>query len=422
MQTMKTTNRLPSGLVLAALGITGTAACAQASPPDPSSPYYFGASQAFTRESNVFRVPTGQPESSDTYSTTSLLAGIDQPIGRQRLFGDAAVRYNSYRENSQLDHTAYSADLGIDWETVQALSGRVAYTIKEGLARYGADQGPLLTTKNLERGQQFSARGQYGAVSTLSLDASYVHRRLDYSAPEFAFQEFSQDAVRLGLLYRPGGLLTLGIGVRHTEGEYPFAIVPSTGATQADEFSRNDIDLTAAYVVTGQSTLNARLSYTKEEHDAVTGRDLSAATGAISWDYKPTGKLAFKTEVIRDTGAETAFFGLSESGASGVGVGNNSTLSNTLAVRAVYDVTAKVQLVANGRYVERDLTNTQGGGLPTEGSDRYGEAKLGLNWMPTRSLTFACAFGREKRATSSPLSYGYAANVATCLGQIKLQG
>ena len=410
---MRRTSRLPKGLALAALGITGIAVCAQ------TSPYYFGASQAFTRESNVFRVPTGQPESSDTYSTTSLLAGLDQPIGRQRLFGDAAVRYNRYRENTQLDNTAYGVDLGLDWETVQSLSGRVAYTIKENLARYGADQGPLLTTKNLERSQQFIARGQYGAVSTLSLEALYVHRQLDYSAAQFAFQEFRQDAVRVGLLYRPGGLLTVGIGVRHTKGEYPFAIVPTTGATQADSFSRNDIDLTAAYVVTGQSTLNARVSYTKEKHDAVTARNLSSTTGAISWDYKPTAKLAFTTEVIRDTGAETAFFGLSQSAVNGVG--NNSTLSSTLAIRAVYEVSAKVQLEANGRYVERDLTNTQGGGLPATGSDRYGEAKLGINWMPTRSLTFGCAYGREKRGTTSPLSYGYAANVATCLGQIKLQ-
>ena len=412
---MTTPNRLLECLALCALGIAGAKNAAA----QPVNTYYFGAAQAFTRESNVFRVATGQPESSDTYSTTSLLGGIDQSIGRQRVFGDAAVRYNKYRDNTQLDHTGYGADLGIDWETVQSLSGRVGYTAKQNLARYGADQGPVLTTKNLERSQQFLARGQYGSVSTLSLEASYVYRRLDYSAPEYAFDEFRQHAVRAGLLYRPGGLLTLGVGVRHTVGEYPFAIVPATGATQVDEFTRNDLDLTAVYVVTGQSTLNARLSYTKEEHDAVTGRDLSESTGAISWDYKPTAKLTFTTAAIRDTGAETAFFGLSESGVSGVG--NNSMLSNTLAVRVVYEATAKVQLEAYGRYVERDLINTQGGALPAEGSDRLGEARLGVTWMPTRSLTFGCAFSREKRGTSSPLSYPYAANVATCLGQIKLQ-
>jgi hypothetical protein len=412
---MKTANRLPGCLTLVAFGLAGTGpAWAQA-----ADTYYFGAAQAFTRESNVFRVATGQPESDDDYSTTSLLGGIDQSIGRQRVYGDAAVRYNKYRDNTQLDHTAYGVDVGVDWETVHALSGRVAYTVDERLARYGADQGPILTTKNLERGQQFVARGQYGTAAPLSLEALYVHRKLDYSAPEYAFEEFRQDAGRLSLLYRPGGLLTLGIGARYTTGEYPHATDPSTGAPRADEFSRKDLDLTAAYVITGQSTLNARLSYTKEEHDTVKSRDLSATTGALRWDYKPTAKLSFTTELIHDTGAETAFFGFGQEGLNSVG--NNSETSDLLAIGVVYEATAKVHFEAYGRYVERDLVNTQGGGLPATGSDRFGEAKLGVKWMPTRSLTFGCSFSREKRGTSSPLSYPYAANVATCLGQIKLQ-
>ena len=384
------------------------------------NPYYVGASQAFTSETNVFRAPIGQPESDDVYSTTSLLAGVDQKIGRQRLFGDAALRYNHYRDNTQLNHTGYSADVGLDWETIESLSGRLGYTAKENLASYGADQGPFLTTKNLERTQEFVARGQYGMASLLSLEASYVYRRLDYSAPEYAFQEFRQDAGRVALLYRPGGLLTLGFGVRYTKGEYPFAVSTGPGTAQADPFTRKDIDLTAVYVVTGQSTFNARLSYTKEEHDAVTGRNLSETTGAFSWNYKPTAKLAFTTEYIHDTGAETTFFGLGQSGVNGVG--NNSVLSDTFALRAVYEVTAKIEMQAGGRYVERDLTNTtQAPGLPTSGKDRLGEIKVGITWMPTRTLLFGCSGGREKRGSDSALSYPYATNIATCVGQIKLQ-
>jgi hypothetical protein len=411
---MNRLNRLSQGLALT-IGLTQAGiSWAQA------SPYYVGASQAFTRESNVFRAPIGQVESDDTYSTTSLLAGIDQRIGRQRLFGDAALRHNRYQDNSQLDHTGYSADIGVDWETVQSLSGRVGYTVKENQARYGADQGPVLTTKNLERTQEFLARGQYGMVGLLSLVAAYVHRQLDYSAPEFAFKEFRQDSGRVGLLYRPGGLLTLGFGVRHTEGEFPFAVTTGPGTAQSDEFTRNDIDLTAVYAATGQSTINARLSYTKEKHAAIVGRNLSESTGELSWDYKPTAKLAVTTEYIRDTGTETTFFGLGQSGATSVG--NNSVLSNTLAVRGVYELTAKVQVQASGRYVERELTNsTQAAGLPASGKDRYGEARLGLTWMPTRSLLFGCFGGREKRGSNTALSYAYAVNIVSCMGQFKLQ-
>jgi len=411
---MKSENRYWACVALAAVGVT-EAGGARAQ----TSPYYVGASQAFTRESNIFRVAEGLPESKDTVSTTSLLAGINQPFGRQRFFVDAAARHNRYSNNDQLDHTGYGVDVGLDWETIETLSGRIGYTAKESLARYGADLGPTLTSKNLERIQEFLARGQYGLASLLSVEGSFVHRELDYSAAQYAFQEFKQDAIRLGLLYRPSGLLTLGVAGRHTKGQYPFAIQSAPGVFQADDFKRNDADLTAVWVPTGQSTLRLRLSYTKETHETVASRDVSLSTGAIGWDYKPTGKLAFTTEAIRDTGAESTFSGLSRAGASAIG--NNSLLSSALSLRVVYEVTAKIQVEGSGRYVKRDLVNTQGGGLPETGSDSLGETKLGITWAPTRSLSFGCSGGWEKRGTASALSYAYTAKVATCLGQFKLQ-
>lgn len=413
---MKTERGNTSRLAVAMLGLAGATGVMAQEP----NPYYIGASQAVTRESNIFRAPEGQPESSDTSSTTSLLAGVDQPFGRQRLLADATVRRNVYRNNDQLDHTGYAAGVNLDWETIESLSGRLGYTVRQNLARYGADLGPAITSKNLEKSQEFTARGQYGTASLLSIEASYVGRRLDFSAPEFAFQEFRQNAARLGLLYRPGGLLTLGLAGRRTVGEYPFAIELVPGTFQADDFTRNDVDLTAVWLVTGQSTVSARLSYTRERHELVTSRNISVSTGAISWDYKPTAKLAFTTEVIRDTGAETAFARSSQSGAPAVS--NNAPLSSTLFLRALYEATAKIQLEASGRFVERDLVNTRSiPGLPASGSDRRTEYRLGLTWTPTRSLLFGCSVGQDKRTTSSALSYPYTANVASCLGQFKLQ-
>jgi hypothetical protein len=156
---MKNERRLTRYLTVAVLGASGTGiALAQA------DPYYIGVSQALTWESNVFRVAEGQPESRDAYSTTALLLGMDRPYGRQRFFGNAAVGYNLYRDNSQLNHTAYGVDVGWDWETIESLTGLLGYTDKEILARYGADQGPEITTLNLERSREFTARVQYGAV------------------------------------------------------------------------------------------------------------------------------------------------------------------------------------------------------------------------------------------------------------------
>jgi len=389
------------------------------------SPFYVGIAQAFTRESNLFRVATGQPETSDSYSTTSLLAGINQPFGRQRFFTDAAVRQNLYADNDQLDNTAHSLAAGLDWETIEQLSGRLGYTHNRALARFGADQGPALTTKNQETNQEFYASAQYGRVSLLALEGTFKHRRLDYSAPEFAFAEFEQDALGLGLLYRPSGLLTLGIAGRHTKGRYPFAIQVTPGVFQQDDFDRNDVDLTAVWVPSDLSTVRARLSYTKESHEAVASRDISGATGAIRWDYKPTGKLTFTTDLIRDTGAESSFQRTGQDSGGTTSIGDTSELATIVLFRTLYEATAKIQVQLNARYVKRDLVNTfalsSGSASVESGTDELGAVRLGLNWAPTRSLLLGCGYGYEKRRASSAVSYGYTAKVAGCFGQFKVQ-
>ena len=72
----------------AALGVFALQALAQ------SQPWYIGAQQRFEHQTNVFGTSAGQV--SDTVSSTSLLAGIDQTIGRQRLFGSVVAGANRY--------------------------------------------------------------------------------------------------------------------------------------------------------------------------------------------------------------------------------------------------------------------------------------------------------------------------------------
>ena len=82
-----------NGAIAAMLSMVGFATSAQTAAPSGSTasdpnPYYLGVSQALTYDTNATRSPSGP---SDLYSSTSLLGGFDQPIGRQRIFGNAIV-------------------------------------------------------------------------------------------------------------------------------------------------------------------------------------------------------------------------------------------------------------------------------------------------------------------------------------------
>jgi hypothetical protein len=385
---------------LALLALTA-AAVAQSEP----SPYFIGATLAHARDSNIYRLPA---PIGDTYTSAGLVAGLDQPIGRQRVYANANVRNNRFNERNELDNVSYGVTAGLDWSTIERLSGNVSLAVNENLANYGATLTQL-AEKNIEKSGQFSARVQYGLASLLSLEGTVSHRRLDYSAPAFANSELTQNAVSVGLKYRPSGALTLGTALRATRGRYP---------AQGADFDRHDVDLTSVWVATGQSTVNARLSFTKQDNSGTfTQSDFSGATGALGWTWRPTGKLNFTTSLSRDTGAESSFLQLGN-GIDPITIGDTSRFTSTLGVTAGYEVTAKIRLGATGRYSHRDLENTL---AALKDTDILKSLALTASYAATRNWLLACSAGREVRRAAGLLSSPFAANTASCSAQFVLQ-
>lgn len=378
------------------------------------NPYYVGASQEFVHDSNFFRAAPGQTATSQTISSTSLLAGLDQPIGRHRLFADAALRSVRHDGNGQLDYSGNSLLAGADWSAIDVLSGRLSYGTDRKLARYGVDYGFLdPNTRVLQTSKELIFKAQYGQASVLAVEGGYTRQEIDFSVQ--SSNQFEQDIYSVGVRLWPSGPLTVGIGARRTDGGYPFATLGG-GVIGADNYQRDDIDLLATWAATGASTVTARLSHTKEDHDALPERNVSGATGAVAWKYQPTGKLKLGLDWIRDTGASSSF---NPGAAGGVApIVNSAPLTTTWQLQADYEVLAKVQLQALARQYKRHLVNTAG----EAGNDKLVETSLGLTWAPLRSVQVGCSVGREKRDTDgSGLSVAYSATVSRCLAQLKLQ-
>ena len=90
----------------------------------------WSVAQQVSHESNLFRLPDNTSPAlnssrSDTVSTTSLDLRLNQPFGRQRLLGRAGVEALRYRHHDELNHDAHHADLRLDWETAERLSGQL---------------------------------------------------------------------------------------------------------------------------------------------------------------------------------------------------------------------------------------------------------------------------------------------------------
>lgn len=389
----------PAGLLpVAALLCTAGFAHAQ------STPYYIGVSQTFTHESNIYR--TRSNETSDTISSTALYGGVDQQVGRQRVYGNATVSANRFANEDRNNYTGYSLKAGVDWATIERISGNVELNTNRSLARY--ENLGVGSESNEISDLQLQATARVGVVTRLTAEAGYTYRKVDYSLFNFRSRNFSQNAVSLGGRYQFSGALSAGVAARFTKGEY-------YDQKPKDDYDRRDIDFTATWTPSGSSKLNGRISLSNSSHSRTSAADFSGLTGELNWDWRPTGKLRFVTSIARDTGEEISLLGgITDQ------VVTNSRVSTSAGVRATYEVSSKVTADAGVRYVRRKLDASLGSAT-AGGNDNTTFLNVGLRWMPLRSLTVGCSLGRESRSSNTSLSNPYDLNSVSCFGQFALQ-
>jgi hypothetical protein len=414
------------------LGFAATAAVAQgaasssvSAPALAPNPYYLGVSEAFTHDSNVYRIPSGP---GDSFFSTSLLGGFDQPISRQRIFGTARVSVNRYQNQTQLNNTSYNLAAGLDWATIEKLSGNLNVGLNQSLAAPAASGIAPSARRNLVQSESIDARARWGGASLLTLEGSLGYSKVDYSAPEYASSESKQDSASLGLFYRPSGLLRLGVAGRVTRTETPKALALIGGGFQANTVRSKNLDLLADYDLTGLLTTNARLSYTRQTNSDLGNADFSGLTGSLGVNYRATGKLSFNLSASRDAGLNTSPYNtytVVQNGAIPVvipvtGLYENNQVTNSLGLGVVYAATAKINASAGVRYSRAKLVTTISQSSNQAAPDTTDTSKIafiGVDYAIARNWQLACNLGHENRNVSGGSNYSYTDTTVGCLAQ-----
>lgn len=395
-----------------------------------SNPYYIGVAQSVAHESNLYRIGNDQQlpadlSKSDTVFGTSLVAGVDQTWGRQRLYGSGNLRANRYSSNKSLDNESYGLNLAVDWATVGNLSGTVSLAADNSLAQFNnrTATGSIETQKNELRLLQFDTKARLGVVTRYTAEAAAGWRKREYSAPGYARYENTQQYLSLGARFRPSNLLNLGVALRLTHVDYPNWRSASGAAVEDEQVKRQDIDFTAVWQPSGLSQLNLRLSPTRSRYDRNTAADFSGLTGSASWTWQPTGKTRLTTTLSRDTGQSADAVSL---GIFGNGVTDQSRTTTALGLKAQHELTGKITLTSGLTYAHRALrSETLLGGVSLgglSGTDNTSILSLGARWYPIRSVQVGCDLSAERRSSSEQrLSVALRSNSFSCYGQFTLQ-
>lgn len=385
---------------------------------DDTTPFYAGGSVGVSHVSNVFR--SSSANNSDTVVSTGLLAGLDQRFGRQHLTVDGSLQHNRYSDNSGLNNQSYALRSALEWQTVGHLSGTLSASSNRSLAAYNIGGGvdANFRGKNTERNDEYVALVRLGMASRYSLEGGWTHKRRDFSAAEYGRFVYRQNTAQLGVYAMPGGNVKLGLVGRHTKGEHPrypiysplFPGIPGSPLIQTgvatNDYSRDDIDFTTNWSTGGESSLNTRLSRSRVKNSlSVPGiRDFSGTTGAVGWNWRPTGKTQLGVQYSRDTGQETAI--------SSVDV---NRIYTSWRLSGSYALTGKIGLNANASR-NRSTRNADTGALLSDAFDNDTVYGIGLRWAFSRGLSLSCQYNRASR-DSSVTQYIYTASSYGCTGQ-----
>lgn len=397
-------------LALAAGLLAHGAAFGQATTTD--RPWYVGVTQDFTRESNVFGSASG--EISDTISTTSLRGGLNQPFGRQRLRADATLSHQRYKDLSERDNDGYTFGLALDWATIERLSGSLTLNSQRHQADFNVGGIIPVTISNIERSDDLNFTARLGIVTLLALEAGVGHRRVSFSAPEYAAREYKQNNATVGVVYRPSAILSLSGGVSGADTRYE---TPEIGQTEADRNKRRDVYVGANWVPTGASTVDARIAYGTLEYDLATAADFEGVTGSLTWAWRPTGRLGLTTSLTRESGQEAGFLRAVVSEDPTISATDFSRVTNRVALAATYELTAKIGLTAGLSYARRNLVDRLSG---ASGRDNTTLASLGARWAVTRTINLGCNASRESRSAAGVGSSDLDNDRFGCFGSITL--
>lgn len=380
--------------------------------PSTDRPWFVTLQQEVEYRSNALDSVSGS-EVSDTIWTTTLGGGVNARFGRQRAYARGTLTHTRYSDIGGLDGQGYDLTAGLDWETINNLSG----SFSAGAGRRQADFNSGITTrvlKNTERFEELRARALWGGVSLFGIEGNLGWRRVGFSAPEFAAREYDQTSGSAGVVYRPSSALTLGTGLALQYTDYD---VPAFGQTEPDSSKRRDLYVQGDWSATGASSLGARLNFGKTDFDRSTGDDFSGVTGSAYWRWRPTGRTAVSTTFTRDSGQESGFLRLANGTRTRLSATDFSRVSNLFALGVSYDLTGKIILTGNLSHGRRSLVDSLSS---RRGRDNTTLASLRADWAATRILSVGCEIGYETRSASGFGSFDYTGNHVGCLGRVTL--
>ena len=341
-------------------------------------------------DSNVFRAPNseaiflanGDPTLGDT--NEKYVAGLEGTYlwSQQKLTGTFEARHFSYNHYKNLNHNEYLADVGLLWKLTHLVDGSFDLRQERAMAPFALGNSSQLTI-NVDRNA--AAKVNFNVSPDWRFDVGGYYHKLNSplrNFPDFVERDVGSHA---GLSYVGIANLTYGIAVDHIDGRFE-------NAQNVGPFAQNVAQLQANYLVSGLTTLNAAVGYSKRDQRGA-GGNVSAFTGEFGYTRQLTGKTSVNLNVRRAVNSYLAAGG--------------SEVDTTASAQVDWQATYKIDVLLAGGYTHSAFVGQVIPGSSANGRvDKSPYGSLRVTYKVLRHLQLRAYLNEQKR-TSNVFLFNY---------------
>ncbi|MFL6604065.1 MAG: hypothetical protein ACJ8R9_22430 [Steroidobacteraceae bacterium] len=353
------------------------------------------ATVSVSHNSNVFARPndappfasTGNTELGDTISRYLARATGAFDWGLDRLSVNAQAERFQYNRFSQLDHTETKFGGSFDWHLGGTIDGTLEYSQRRAMASLAdtfAEQLEIQTDK--------VASGTFRYLVTPQWRIDLQPTWHEFASPLPLYPDFGDKdtGVAASLNYLGIQRLTAGLRFEYLDGRY-------RGIINATKYHQTTGQLTAHYAVSGFSSFDGDVGYTKRENSFVNGADALQNPDSLAGNTTGlTGSLGFRRVLSVKTSAGLRVFREIASYVAGA----NSEISSGGEADLKWEPDVKFTIILRHRLATQSIQGTLATAAFAGRTDHTQDSELDVEYHALQWLTLRPYFLRNWRSSN----------------------
>ena len=308
---------------------------------------------------NFFR--TSSAAASERVTSQSMGVNVAIPYSLQRFELDASLVGNQHQTNRTFDYTAQNYNAAWRWSLTPRFQGSLTSARSETLNAPTDSVDPNQRNRSTSQSSGLSAAYQLGGPWQLTGGVSTTSTINERAV--VGQSDNRSSGVNAGVRYVPS-----------TGNSIDYSLQESRGSSTND-YKNTGHAVSTVWVVSGNTTVNARLLHSQQKFSITPQYDYSGVSGAFSLLWRMTGKTTLTASWQRDlAGYQTA--------------GTTHTKTDAITLSPTWQISPKSSVRLQYRNATRD---DQGNptGAPSNRQDSIKDLSATYSWLPRPSATLA---------------------------------